>query len=67
MPTVEWLEEWARNQHYNDNNEELSRLIFKEILPAFSGHYVRFGPAKDGTPRYEVSVSGTVTHTVYIS
>lgn len=64
MQTPEWLDEWASKQTYT-NNDEMSRLVFKEIIREYPETKISFGPTDDG--RYQVSLVGDTEHTVYIT
>lgn len=65
MATQQWLTEWASAQVYTDN-ESMSRACFKDVLPAFPGSQVRFGPNADQT-EYIVDVQGEETAIVSIA
>jgi hypothetical protein len=56
MITQQWLADWAATQVYQ-SNEQMSRVCFKQILPAIEPHPVRFGPNADQTA-YIVHVTG---------
>lgn len=58
--TIVEIKEWARQVSY-ETPEQMSRLIFKDVLPNFGGETpIRFGPSKEKEDLYEIEAFGEV-------